>query len=140
MHLWTGSPGHPRGNDVAKSTNYKKTGIIYFQRSTTNLPKQSLGTNQTIVQTKRGPRIHQRPPFIKQISPAISGLSLIAYRMSQRHLNNFIRKICPLRRPVSKRRSKAVNRYIESHPLQHHRDRGLREGLTASELKQEILT
>src|SRR5262249_17782584 len=92
------------------------------------------------VQTKRGPRIHQRPPFIKQISPAISGLSLIAYRMSQRHLNNFIRKICPLRRPVSKRRSKAVNRYIESHPLQHHRDRGLREGLTASELKQEILT
>src|SRR5262249_15308642 len=48
MHLWTGSPGHPRGNDVAKSTNYKKTGIIYFQRSTTNLPKQSLSTNQTI--------------------------------------------------------------------------------------------
>jgi hypothetical protein len=56
------------------------------------------------------PGIHQPTALVEQIPPAVSRFDLVVDRVCDRHLDNFIREVGALSRPIAERRTEAVGR------------------------------
>src|SRR5215831_5684314 len=62
--------------------------------------------------TVPAPGLCKPPPLIEQVAAPVGGLNLVADRMSERHLGDFVREIRAFCAPIPERRPKTVDRQI----------------------------